>query len=249
MAEQLSLAQAFQNRPGRFRLLKKGIERTGWKSSSVRLLEAGCSVGDAAAMLSVEMGFDVTAFDNEPALVSEAIRIHGTGSRLHFDAADASALPYPEASFEGLYSEAAFSPMIDKSGALAEYRRVLKPGSLVLINDFVIRKDAEDAVREEVVHIPCFAGVQTRACYEELFRQAGFAAEGYYEEYGELLGVTAWLCRVYGVKPNEIGGYLSRYFHIGSPGAACGAARPDGEKGAFFKRTDLSYCQMIFQRC
>ena len=151
MAEQLSLAQAFQNRPGRFRLLKKGIERTGWKSSSVRLLEAGCSVGDAAAMLSVEMGFDVTAFDHEPALVSEAIRIHGTGSRLHFDAADASALPYPEASFEGLYSEAAFSPMIDKSGALAEYRRVLKPGSLVLINDFVIRKDAEDAVREEVV--------------------------------------------------------------------------------------------------
>ena len=137
MAEQLSLAQAFQNRPGRFRLLKKGIERTGWKSSSVRLLEAGCSVGDAAAMLSVEMGFDVTAFDHEPALVSEAIRIHGTGSRLHFDAADASALPYPEASFEGLYSEAAFSPMIDKSGALAEYRRVLKPGSLVLINDFV----------------------------------------------------------------------------------------------------------------
>lgn len=209
MAEQLSLAQAFQNRPGRFRLLKKGIERTGWKSSSVRLLEAGCSVGDAAAMLSVEMGFDVTAFDHEPALVSEAIRIHGTGSRLHFDAADASALPYPEASFEGLYSEAAFSPMIDKSGALAEYRRVLKPGSLVLINDFVIRKDAEDAVREEVVHIPCFAGVQTRACYEELFRQAGFVAEGYYEEYGELLGVTAWLCRVYGVKPNEIGGYLS----------------------------------------
>lgn len=69
MAEQLSLAQAFQNRPGRFRLLKKGIERTGWKSSSVRLLEAGCSVGDAAAMLSVEMGFDVTAFDHEPALV------------------------------------------------------------------------------------------------------------------------------------------------------------------------------------
>ena len=249
MAEQATLDQAFQNTPGRLRLLKKGIERTGWKSSSVRLLEAGCSVGDAAAMLSVEMGFDVTAFDHEPALVSEAIRIHGTGSRLHFDAADASALPYPEASFEGLYSEAAFSPMIDKSGALAEYRRVLKPGSLVLINDFVIRKDAEDAVREEVVHIPCFAGVQTRACYEELFRQAGFAAEGYYEEYGELLGVTAWLCRVYGVKPNEIGGYLSRYFHIGSPGAACGAARPDGEKGAFFKRTDLSYCQMIFQRC
>ena len=166
MAEQLSLAQAFQNRPGRFRLLKKGIERTGWKSSSVRLLEAGCSVGDAAAMLSVEMGFDVTAFDHEPALVSEAIRIHGTGSRLHFDAADASSLPYPEASFEGLYSEAAFSPMIDKSGALAEYRRVLKPGSLVLINDFVIRKDAEDAVREEVVHIPagriCGRGVLRR---------------------------------------------------------------------------------------
>lgn len=248
MTEPIPLSLAFQNRPGRFRLLKKGVGRTGWTGQDLRLLEAGCSVGDASSMMSGEMGFDVTAFDHEPALVGEAVRLHGTGSRLHFDVADAADLPYRDASFDGLYCEAAFSPMTDKKGALAEYGRVLKPGSLILMNDFVIRHDADDEVREELVHIPCFAGVQTKECYEELFGQAGFAPEGFYEEYGELLGVTAWLCRVYKVKPNEIGGYLSRYFHIGSPGAVCGTAGSAGKRGVFFKKTDLSYCQMVFRK-
>ena len=248
MTEPTPLAQAFQKRPGRFRLLKKGIVRTGWAGQDLRLLEAGCSVGDASSMLSAGMGFDMTAFDHEEALIGEAVRLHGTGGRLHFDVAEAGALPYADGSFDGLFCEAAFSPMTDKKAALSEYHRVLKPGSLILMNDFVIRRDPGDEVREEVVHIPCFAGVQTKECYEELFRQAGFAVEGFYEEYGELLGVTVWLCRVYGVKPGEIGSYLSSYFHIGSPGAVCGPKGPENGRGVFFKRTDLSYCQMIFRR-
>jgi ubiquinone/menaquinone biosynthesis C-methylase UbiE len=254
MPEQMPLAQAFQIRPNRFRLLDKGLKRIGWAGSGIKLLEPGCSVGDASHHMSAEMGFDVTGFDLSQDLIEEAVRVHGNGTGLRFDVADAANLQYADQTFDGLYCEAAFSPMPDKRGVLKEYHRVLRPGSLVLINDFVIRNQAEDDIREEVIHIPCFAGVQTRECYHELFEQAGFELEGYYEEYGELIGLTAWLCKVYKVRPDEIGSYLSRYFHSGATGGACcidaeaDESGPDDDKGTFFKRSDLSFCQMIFRR-
>ena len=249
MAERISLAKAFQMRPARFRLLDKGVWRTGWEKRPLSLLEAGCSAGDAAAHLAGERGFKVTAFDLDPGLIGEAVRTHGQSENLQFDVADSAALPYQDAVFDGLVSEAAFSPMPDKRAALKEYHRVLKKGSIVLMNDFFIKQDAGEEIRQEVVHIPCFAGVQTRECYEALFEDAGFSCAGFFEEYGELLGLTAWLCRVYQVKPDMIGGYLSRYFHSGaSKGASCETDVSHEGGKTFFKRSDLSFCQMIF-RC
>lgn len=103
-----------------------------------------------------------------------------------------------------------------------------------MIHDFVIRNGGEELLREEVVHIPCFAGVQTRECYEDMMQRAGFRRLRYQEEYGELIRVTLWLCKVYGVGVEEIGGYLSTYFHSGVPG--CGGCGETAQKtDTFFK--------------
>ena len=248
MEHKLPLAKAFEIRPERFRLLEKGLPHTAWKPG-MKILEAGCSVGDASAYLASEKKLDMTAFDISGELIRQAEEKHGGGKnrKLRFLCADAAELPFADGSFDGLFSESAFSPMPKKREALREYCRVLRPGGRLLIHDFVIRNGGEELLREEVVHIPCFAGVQTRACYEDMMQKAGFQRLRYQEEYAELIRVTLWLCKVYGVGVEEIGGYLSTYFHSGEPG--CGGCGETAQKtDTFFQRADLSYCQMIYEK-
>lgn len=248
MIERISLSEAFMNRPGRFRLLMKGAERAGWTCRSVHLLEPGCSVGDASAFMA-DQGHYVTAFDLSGTLISQARKKHHEYERLKFLEADAVSIPIGNGSVDGIYCEAAFSPMSPKERILSEYHRVLRTGGMMLINDFFIRNESEEAAREEVIHIPCFAGVQTRECYEALLENSGFDIVEFHEEYGELIGITAWLCKVYKVSPNEIGGYLSMYFHEGTDGGeACSVRSSTASEGDFFKRSELSYCQMIIQK-
>lgn len=247
MTDPAPLIDAFTTRPNRFHLLRKGIVRTGWSRGGLKLLETGCSIGDAAAMMASE-GFLITGVDLSEEFIRRAGEKHGDKNGLDFICADAADLPFPAGSFDGLYCEAAFSPIRRKKEVLREYYRILRDDAKVLVNDFVIRKEASDSIRSEVIHIPCFAGVQTRECYEELFKSAGFELLEYHDEFGELIGLTAWLCRFYCVTPDEIGGYLSSFFHSGaSDGATCGSDAGD-HQGAFFRKTELSCCQMIFQK-
>ena len=216
----------------------------------MKILEAGCSVGDASAYLASEKELDVTAFDISGELISQAEEKHGRGEgkKLRYLCADAAKLPFEDESFDGLFSESAFSPMPKKNEALREYGRVLKPGGRLLIHDFVIRNGGEELLREEVVHIPCFAGVQTKECYEDMLQKAGFRRIRCQEEYGELIRITLWLCTVYKVGIGEIGGYLSTYFHSGESG--CGGCGETAQKtDTFFQRAELSYCQMVYEKC
>lgn len=249
METNLPLAKAFEIRPERFRLLEKGMPYTAWEPG-IKILEAGCSVGDASAYLASEKELDVTAFDISGELISRAVEKHGggEGKKLRYLCADAAELPFEDESFDGLFSESAFSPMPKKNEALREYGRVLKPGGRLLIHDFVIRNGGEELLREEVVHIPCFAGVQTKECYEDMLQKAGFRRIRYQEEYGELIRITLWLCKVYKVGIGEIGGYLSRYFHSGESGCK-GCGETAQKTDTFFRRAELSYCQMVYEKC
>ena len=248
MDEKLPLAKAFEIRPERFRLLEKGLPYLDWKPGK-KILEAGCFVGDASAYLASEKKLDVTAFDISPDLIHQAQEKHAgiKNGKLQYLCADAANLLFADESFDGLFSESAFSPMQTKGAALKEYCRVLKKGGRLLIHDFVIKNSQGDLLREEVVHIPCFAGVQVQECYEALIQKAGFRKIHYEEEYGELIRITMWLCKVYKVGVEEIGGYLSQYFHNGeSECGGCGKAVQTTD--SFFKRADLSYCQMIYEK-
>ena len=128
METNLPLAKAFEIRPERFRLLEKGMPYTAWEPG-MKILEAGCSVGDASAYLASEKELDVTAFDISGELISQAKEKHGgEGKKLRYLCADAAELPFEDESFDGLFSESAFSPIPKKNEALREYGRVLKPG-------------------------------------------------------------------------------------------------------------------------
>jgi ubiquinone/menaquinone biosynthesis C-methylase UbiE len=247
--ERMPLAKAFALRPERFRMLEKGIKSAGWEGKSLSLLEIGCSKGDAAAFLIGENDYQITAIDISQELIDQALEEHslamGSG-KLKFLCADATTLPFGEESCDGIYSEAAFSAIPDKGKVTEEFYRAIKPGGRVLINDFALGRGTGKDLRDEVMHIPCFAGVQTIETYIGLFEKAGFKTILCREDYGELIRVSSWLCKIYGVGVRQIGGYLSCYFRMGNPDA--GDCNGKNSKGMFFKRAKLTYCQMIFEK-
>ncbi len=233
--DQDMLARIFAGRENRFRLLDAGVAAAGWQRGEI-LLETGCSTGDAAAHLA-RRGFTVTAVDLEADRIAAAAAVYGDKSGCVFLRADACALPFESESFDGVYSEAAFSVIADKSAAIGEYRRCLKVGGRVLINDFATKNAVADGERGSVRAVPCFAGAHTMSEYEEIFSHGGFTMMSRREELFEFASILTRLSREIGVNIHELGGHLTERF---------GGGRMEGER--FFEKAKLTFCQMIFQK-
>ena len=152
----LPLRDVFVKREKRFVLLDAGCERAAFRADS-KLLEVGCAGGEAAAHMA-ELGYSkLTAVDIDADIIAEARK---KAPDCDFACADACALPFESGSFDGIYSEASFALISDKSMAAEEYFRVLKKGGRVLLNEFALRIRT-DSRRRSVEGIPMLMGVQT----------------------------------------------------------------------------------------
>ena len=95
------------------------------------LLDIGCGSG---ALDRLAAGWfpqaAITAVDSNPFLLSEAAALaesEGVGPRIRFLPGNAEALPFPDASFDAVFSVTVLEEC-DADRALAEMRRVLRPG-------------------------------------------------------------------------------------------------------------------------
>ena len=103
-------------------LAKTGVRLRG----DDRLLDAGCGDGGVARMLRQRVA-EVVAVDVD---ASPAWR---DAPGLTFQVADAEHLPFGGASFDVIHSKDSLHHMDDPRAALAEYRRVLRPGGTLVI--------------------------------------------------------------------------------------------------------------------
>lgn len=104
---------------------------------SLATLDAGTGGGRIPRALAA-LGFgDLTGFDFTAELI-EAARAADPDGLIRYDVADATALPYPDASFgQALYLQQVVCTIEDERGrsaALAEAWRVLRPGSIALFS-------------------------------------------------------------------------------------------------------------------
>jgi ubiquinone/menaquinone biosynthesis C-methylase UbiE len=230
--EDLPLRDAFQRRDKRFQLLDKGIRRAGWHGKSLKILEIGCANGAAAEHLRKEESFLLCSIDLDSAVIAQAAREYPACT---FLCADACRLPFAPESFDGLFSEAAFSVIPDKDAAAAEYARVLRPGGRVLINDFILRA-APAGPRASDTGIPCFDGVGTLEEYEAVFARRGLHCLYRKEDYFSFLRIAESLSKCYDVSGAEIGRYIREKF--GS----------DRFVDDFFAQSGMSYAQIILEK-
>lgn len=122
----------------------------GW-----HVLDAGCGSGSFLPLLAEIVGPSgaVAAVDLAPenvAIVRE--RLSAWDLPIPIEVAEASvlALPYPDATFDGLWCAAVFQYLSDGEvlEALAEFRRVVRPGGLIVV------KDADSSLMRFPVRVP-----------------------------------------------------------------------------------------------
>lgn len=102
-----------------------------------RLLDIGCGTGLMLAELSGAVGPDghVTGIDLSEDMLERARATCEGLPNVTTRIAAADALPFDDATFDGIVSVQVFEYLGDLSPALAECRRVLKPGGRLVIGD------------------------------------------------------------------------------------------------------------------
>ena len=229
--DKLPLREAFLNREDRFRLLEAGFAAAGWTGGTLRLLETGCADGAAARHIARKNGFAVTALDADDGLFP----VERTDEKVCLVHADVCHMPFDSGSFDGVFSEAAFSVLPDKEAAVKEYARVLKKNGRALLDDFALKSGPAPAA-ESPWGIPCLDGVQTMDTYRRLFSRQGFRCVYSRELFPEFIRMAIGLAKVYGVSPSQIGRTIVSAFGTG------------GDFDSFFSSTRMTYCQMVFEK-
>ena len=106
-----------------------------------RVLEVGAGTG-VMSLLIAELGYQLTATDISRAMLREARRkASQRGLSITFEIADAEVLPFHDQEFDAVFGRHILWTLPHPDRALAEWRRVLRPGGeLVLVDSLTLRR-------------------------------------------------------------------------------------------------------------
>ena len=107
------------------------------------VLDVGCGIGGSSRILAKDYGFDVTGITISPQQVQRAQELTPPEVPAQFKVDDATALSYPDASFDVVWSIEAGPHMPDKAVFARELLRVIKPGGLLIVADWNQRDDRQ----------------------------------------------------------------------------------------------------------
>jgi ubiquinone/menaquinone biosynthesis C-methylase UbiE len=105
-----------------------------------RVLDIGCGIGGPAFYLAREYGANVVGTDLEPSLIErakKAAKKHGLEDKTEFWVVEPGPLTFPENSFDFVVSSGAFTQISAKAEMFKEVLRVLKPGGVFSVYDWM----------------------------------------------------------------------------------------------------------------
>jgi ubiquinone/menaquinone biosynthesis C-methylase UbiE len=154
----------------------------GYSIAGQRVLDIGSGLGGVDVLLVAKHGAaEVVGIDVESQLITasrEYITSKGLEGRISFKLVEPGPLPFPDASFDVVFSKDAMVHISDKLALFREVIRVLKPGGAFIAGDWFW---AEGAANSPVVQSWLSGGplrfeFTTVAEASEALRKAGFAA-------------------------------------------------------------------------
>src|ERR1700742_1481437 len=122
------------------------------EDGAARWAELACGPGLIARAMAPRVG-SVLGLDLTPAMVEKA-RAEATAAgveNVSFEIGDATALDFPDDSFDGAITRFSLHHIPAPVRVLEEMRRVVRPGGLVVVSDFVTDDDGEAAAWQEQI--------------------------------------------------------------------------------------------------
>ena len=114
------------------------LARRAAPAPGTRVLDVGGGLGGPARTLAVEFGCDVTSVDLTPSYVRAAETLTAKlklGDRVRHQVGNALELPFPDASFDMVWTQNSGMNIADKERLYAGFARVLRPGGLLAIQE------------------------------------------------------------------------------------------------------------------
>ena len=144
-----------------------------------RALDVGCGTGTLATMIKrLHPDVEVVGLDPDPKALARARRKAARARvSLELKQGFGDELPYPNASFDGVFSSFMFHhlPPDEKERTLREVRRVLKPGGEFHIMDFEGHGDGAHGFFAYLLHSSHRLEDNSESRVLSFMRQAGFA--------------------------------------------------------------------------
>jgi ubiquinone/menaquinone biosynthesis C-methylase UbiE len=132
-------------------------------TAGAQLLDVGCGAGATVEHLISRYGFAACGVDSSPALVAEGL---GRNPSLPLAVATAEALPFADASQDGILCECVLSLLENPRTALLEFQRVLRNDGYLILSDMYSRDVADGSLQ----------GMASRVTVEEWLSASGFTS-------------------------------------------------------------------------
>ncbi|NJN90785.1 MAG: methyltransferase domain-containing protein [Leptolyngbyaceae cyanobacterium SL_5_14] len=149
-----------------------------------QILDVGCGIGGSSLYLAEKFGAIATGITLSPVQANRATERAATARiNANFQVADALNMPFPDQSFDLVWSLESGEHMPDKTKFLQECYRVLKPGGLFLMATWCHRPDqpphsplSQDEQKHlaEIYRVYCLPHVISLPEYEAIAHQLNF---------------------------------------------------------------------------
>ena len=126
--------------PARVQLLIDAVK----PAPDARALEVACGPGHVALVMAPHVG-EMVGIDltDAPLVIAETRRRERGIANLRFETGDATALRFPDGSFEIAVCRFAFHHFDEPERVLAEMVRIVRPGGTVAVHDLIVSEIAE----------------------------------------------------------------------------------------------------------
>src|SRR5207244_5079266 len=130
----------------------ESLARRAGITRSTHVLDVGAGLGGPARFLAWRLDARVTGVELNASRAAGAVRLTrlvGLSAMVRIVRGDGTRLPFRAAAFDACVSEEALLHVGDKSRALAECRRVLRPGGRLAFTDWIAHPRLTDGERRQ----------------------------------------------------------------------------------------------------